>query len=105
MTTLKKQGCSNLLISSFVPGPISCCISTRNRAWHQNVVRVLGNKGNEFTEDNIGSAVSHRELMQNLRHMGETKGGPAPMNKTDRSAFLGKLDQIIQNIKRKNKIP
>jgi uncharacterized protein YaiI (UPF0178 family) len=62
--------------------------------------RALGNSGHEFTEDNIGSAVSNRELMQNLRHMGEVKGGPPPMDKTARSRFLGKLDQIIQALKR-----
>lgn len=62
--------------------------------------RVLGHKGNEFTEDNIGSAVAHRELMQNLRHMGEMRGGPSPMDKKSRSQFLAKLDQIIQSLKR-----
>lgn len=62
--------------------------------------KVLGPKGVEFTEDNIGSAMAHRELMQNLRHMGEMRGGPAPMEKKDRSQFLGKLDQIIQALKR-----
>ena len=61
--------------------------------------RVLGNKGHELTEDNIGDVVATRELMQNLRHMGESHG-PAPMEKKDRSQFLGKLDQIIQGIKR-----
>ena len=65
--------------------------------------RVLGPKGVEFTEDSIGSAVAHRELMQNLRHMGEMRGGPAPMDKKDRSRFLGKLDEIIQNLKRENR--
>jgi uncharacterized protein YaiI (UPF0178 family) len=65
--------------------------------------RVLGPKGEEFTEDNIGSAVATRELMQNLRHMGEMRGGPAPMDKRDRSRFLGTLDQIIQSIKRQKK--
>ena len=64
-------------------------------------VRVLGPKGEEFTEDNVGSAVANRELMQNLRHMGEMRGGPAPMDKKDRSRFLGKLDQIIQSLKKK----
>lgn len=63
-------------------------------------VRVLSPKGEEFTEDNIGSAVATRELMQNLRHMGEMRGGPAPMDKKDRSRFLSKLDQIIQSLKR-----
>lgn len=58
--------------------------------------RVLGPKGVEFTEDNIGTAVSSRELMQNLRHMGEMRGGPAPMDQKARSQYLNKLDQIIQ---------
>ncbi len=59
-------------------------------------VRVLSPQGYEFTEDNIGMSVAHRELMQNLRQMGEMRGGPAPMDKRARSQFLGKLDQIIQ---------
>ena len=63
-------------------------------------VRVLGPKGVEWTEDNVGGAVAGRELMQNLRHMGEMRGGPAPMEKKDRSNFLNKLDQIIQALKR-----
>ncbi len=62
--------------------------------------RVLSPKGEEFTEDNIGSAVASRELMQNLRHMGEMRGGPAPMDAKFRSKFLGKLDQILQAQKR-----
>lgn len=66
--------------------------------------RVLGHKGHEFTEDNVGSAVAHRELMQNLRHMGETKGGPSPMDKKARSQFLGTLDQIIQSLKKAGKL-
>lgn len=63
--------------------------------------RVLGHKGIEFTEDNVGSAVATRELMQNLRHMGEMRGGPAPIDSKARSQYLGKLDQIIQSLKKK----
>ena len=66
----------------------------------KNKARVLGPKGIEFTEDSIGSAIATRELMSNLRHMGEMGGGPAPMQKKDRSQFLSKLDQIIQSLKR-----
>ena len=62
-------------------------------------VRALSPKGEEWTEDNIGSAVASRELMQNLRHMGEHRG-PAPMDKRHRSQFLNKLDQIIQSVKK-----
>lgn len=66
--------------------------------------RVIGHKGDEFTEDNIGSAVANRELMQNLRHMGEVKGGPAPMDKKARSRFLGTMDQVIQSLKNTGKL-
>ncbi len=63
--------------------------------------RVIDPKGFEFTEDNIGTAVSNRELMQNLRHMGEMRGGPSPMDKKSRSRFLSTLDQVIQSLKKK----
>ncbi len=66
----------------------------------KNKARVLGPKGIEFTEDSIGSAIATRDLMANLRHMGEMRGGPAPMEKKDRSQFLSKLDQIIQALMR-----
>lgn len=66
----------------------------------QKAARVLGPKGEEFTEDSVGEAMATRELMQTLRQFGNVGGGPAPMQKKDRSNFLGKLDQIIQSIKR-----
>ena len=68
----------------------------------KKLARVLGPKGQEFTEDSIGGALAMRELMTNLRHMGEMRGGPAPMEKKDRSQFLSKLDQIIQSIRNKS---
>ena len=67
----------------------------------KKLARVLSPKGEEFTEDSVGSAVATRELMQTLRQMGETRGGPPPMEKKDRSRFLGKLDQMIQSIKKR----
>jgi uncharacterized protein YaiI (UPF0178 family) len=65
--------------------------------------RVLGPKGQEFTEDSIGGALAMRELMTNLRHMGE-RGGPSAMEKKDKSQFLATLDQIIQSIRNKHGI-
>jgi uncharacterized protein len=62
--------------------------------------RVLQPKGEEFTIDGVGDALATRELMQTLRQFGSVKGGPPPMEKKDKSKFLGKLDQIIQSIKR-----
>ena len=67
-------------------------------------VRVLGHKGEEFTEDNIGSAVANRELMQNIRQFGEIKGGPSPMDKKARSKFLGTLDNMIQSLKKQGHV-
>ncbi len=66
----------------------------------KNKVRVVGHKGKEFTEENIGGAVGGRELMAHLRQIGEASGGPSSMAKPDRSRFLSTLDQVIQSIKR-----
>lgn len=66
----------------------------------KKMARVLGTNGDEFNEDNIGMAVANRELNQNLRHMGEMRGGPAALDKKMRSKFLAKLDEILQSLKR-----
>lgn len=62
--------------------------------------RVLGSKGQELDEENIGAAIASRELNSHLRQIGETGTGPRSMTKNDRSMYLGKLDQIIQQLKR-----
>ena len=69
----------------------------------QKGARVLGTTGEEFTQDNIGDSLATRELMQTLRQTGEARGDPRPMDKKDKSRFLGKLDQIIQSIQRARK--
>src|SRR5271157_1726851 len=55
--------------------------------------RVLDPKGREFTDNDIGSALAMRELMDQLRQGGAITGGPAPMTSKDRSRFLSKLDE------------
>ena len=64
--------------------------------------RVIGPTGKPFTEDNIGSAVATRDLLSELRGAGEITGGPPPITKRDRSNFLQKLDQVIQEIRRRH---
>ena len=64
--------------------------------------RVIGPTGKPFTEDNIGEAVATRELLAELRVGGEITGGPAPIQKRDRSLFLQQLDEVIQSIRRKH---
>jgi uncharacterized protein YaiI (UPF0178 family) len=62
---------------------------------------VLGHKGKPFTDDNIGAALGTRDLLSELRVMGEIKGGPPPFSKRDRSLFLQQLDQAINAIRLK----
>ena len=91
----EQTGIGDIVITADIP-LADRCIKKKSR--------VLGPKGQEFTEDSIGSALATRELMANLRHMGEMRGGPAPMEKKDRSQFLSKLDQIIQAIRKAHAI-
>lgn len=60
--------------------------------------RVLSPRGRQFTPDSIGEALASRELMADLRELGEVTGGPKPFEKRDRSNFLQALDQIVNKI-------
>ena len=62
--------------------------------------RVLGQKGRELSEENIGSALAYRDLNSHLRDTGHKNTGPSAMTQTDRSQFLSRLDQIIQSLKK-----
>jgi len=61
---------------------------------------VIGSTGVPFTTSSIGMALASRELMSNLRAMGEITGGPKPMTPRDRSRFLSALDETIQRLRR-----
>jgi uncharacterized protein len=60
----------------------------------------IGPTGKPFTRDSIGMALATRELMQQLRAMGEVSGGPRPMAGKDRSRFLSALDEAVNRLKR-----
>ena len=62
---------------------------------------VLGPRGRPFTEDSIGGALATRELMSQLREMGEVTGGPPAFEKRDRSQFLQALDQMVHAIRKR----
>lgn len=62
---------------------------------------VLGPKGRPFDEQSIGEALATRELLSQLRDMGEVTGGPAPFQKKDRSLFLQELDKMVNAIRRR----
>jgi len=62
---------------------------------------VIGNTGVPFTTASIGLAMANRELLSNLRAMGEIAGGPKPMTQRDRSRFLSSLDEAVNRLRRK----
>ncbi|MBT3701657.1 MAG: YaiI/YqxD family protein [Alphaproteobacteria bacterium] len=62
----------------------------------ENGAFALKPNGEAFTESGIGMALANRELMQSLRETGEITGGPRPFNKSDRSAFLDRLETTTQ---------
>jgi hypothetical protein len=62
--------------------------------------RVLGHRGKPFDERSIGSALATRELLSQLRDMGEITGGPAPFQKKDRSEFLQALDRMVHAVRK-----
>jgi len=62
---------------------------------------VLDLRGGCFTEDNIGEALASRELLSHLRNLGTITGGPAPLERQDRSRFLQRLDETIRTIRRR----
>jgi uncharacterized protein YaiI (UPF0178 family) len=61
---------------------------------------VIGPTGKPFTEASIGMALATRNLMEDLRAMGDVTGGPKPFSAKDRSAFLSALDMAINRLKR-----
>jgi uncharacterized protein len=61
---------------------------------------VIGPTGKPFTEASIGMALATRNLMEDLRAMGDATGGPRPFSAKDRSAFLSALDLAIVRLKR-----
>src|SRR6478735_11096352 len=61
---------------------------------------VIGPTGKPFTEASIGMALATRNLMEDLRAMGEVTGGPKAFSPKDRSAFLSALDVAINRLKR-----
>ena len=66
------------------------------RCLEKNALAIKPN-GELFTENGIGMALANRELMQGLRETGQITGGPRPYSKSDRSAFLHKLETTVQS--------
>jgi len=55
----------------------------------------LNPRGQMYTSDNIRSALSMRNFMDDLRGGGVITGGPAALNQTDRQNFANQLDRFL----------
>jgi len=60
----------------------------------------MDHKGKAFTPDNIGMALSMRELKSHLRETGEIRDAGPGFTKQDRSNFLQALETAVQRAKR-----
>jgi uncharacterized protein len=58
-------------------------------------------RGKILDENNIGEALSMRELLSELRQRGDLQTGPRSMGKKHHSHFLANLDQVIHRLKKR----
>ena len=56
---------------------------------------VLTSRGERFTANNIGARLNMRDFMEEMRSTGEVRGGPAPLNHSDRMQFANALDRLL----------
>lgn len=52
-------------------------------------------RGELYTEQNIGSRLQARNLMDQLRGSGMDLGGPPPFSNRDKQAFANQLDRLL----------
>ncbi len=62
---------------------------------------VMNHGGKPFTADNIGMALSMRELKSQLRETGEIRDTGPAFSRNDRSKFLQALETAVQAAKRR----
>lgn len=55
----------------------------------------LNPRGELYTEENIGSRLTMRNMLDELRSSGVQTGGPAPLSLADRNAFANALDRFL----------
>lgn len=58
-------------------------------------VHVLNTRGETLTSANIGERLAMRNLMDELRSIGQITGGPKEFDATDRQRFANALDRLL----------
>ena len=81
----------DIVITADVPLAAACV---------KNGAEVLGPTGRRFDTDSIGMTLATRNLMEDLRAVGQVTGGPRPFGPKDRSAFLNALDTAVVRLRK-----
>ena len=58
--------------------------------------KAIGHSGKQFTEAGIGMAMAMRDLMSDLRAMGDVSGGGPAFSRRDRETFIRELERLIR---------
>lgn len=58
-------------------------------------VTVIGTRGEEFTEENVGERLAVRDFMDGLRGAGVETGGARPYGPKEKQAFAAALDRAL----------
>ena len=87
----EQAGTGDIVVTADIPLAARCLA---------NQALVLDPRGRPFTDNDIGSALAMRDLMDELRKGGTVTGGPAAMTPKDRSRFLSKLDEAVNALRR-----
>jgi uncharacterized protein YaiI (UPF0178 family) len=87
----EQAGTGDIVVTADIPLAARCL---------ENDAFVLDPRGRQFTDNDIGSALATRDLMDELRQGGTVTAGPAAMTPRDRSRFLSKLDEAVNAVRR-----
>jgi uncharacterized protein len=89
---VERAGAGDIVVTADIPLASRCVAAG---------ARVLDPRGKVHTEDSVGDALATRNLMTHLREAGEiTGGGPASLERRERSRFLQKLDELVHQVRR-----
>lgn len=91
----------NWIVEQIAPGDIAVTgdIPLAARCLEKGAA-VLGHTGRPFDRQNIGMALAMRDVMADLRAMGEAGGGNRPFTPADRSRFLEALERLVRQAQR-----
>lgn len=64
----------------------------------KNRVTTLDPRGREFDERNMGDRLATRNLLTDLREVGQMGGGQPPYSDKDKQAFANSLDRLLTKL-------